>query len=84
MLQRGVNSRSKEDNLSGLTLSKCVEKVISAIDLSSVTHTQKISLSFLSQFVTHRQNPPFSLSDSFIGCFIGKKVTNKRTVTLLI
>ena len=47
--------------------------------LSSVTHRQNISLSFLSQLVTHGQNPLFSLSDSFIGCFIGKKVTNKKT-----
>ena len=55
--------------------------------LSSVTHRQNISLSFLSQLVIHRQNPLFSLSDSFIGCFIVKKVTNqtnKRTVTILI
>ena len=60
--------------------------------LSSVTHRQNISLYFLSQLVTHGQNPLFSLSDSFIGCFIGEKVTNKqtikqtnkRTVTILI
>ena len=44
--------------------------------LSSVTHGQNISLSFLSQLDTHRQNPLFSLSDSYIGCFIGKKVTH--------
>ena len=47
--------------------------------LSSVTHRQNISLSFLSQLVIHRQNPLFSLSDLFIGCFIGKKVSNKQT-----
>ena len=36
-------------------------------------------------FVTHRQNPFFSLSETFIiykiGCFIGKKVTNKQRNT---
>ena len=43
--------------------------------------TDKISLY---HFYLHGQNPLFSLSDSSIGCFTGKKVTNKLTVTILI
>ena len=40
--------------------------------------TDRISL-YLAQLVTHGQNLLFSLSDSFIGYFIGKKVTKQQT-----
>ena len=51
------------------------------LEMQNVMHiaTNAGYLKVLSQLVTHGQNPLFSLSDSFIGCFIWKKVTNKQT-----